>query len=149
MIKFTKTSILPNCKVPNSFFWYNLQFCYPSHSFVKEDTLILLLSGWDRSRDSTANRNLSKDMYRTLVCRIFGITAARVPTTYISYVSHFSTSCPLIHYTKQNLIFSKVKIWLLLNIFAFKKNNLITKELEIESEILPMFARNRQLNPQQ
>ena len=60
--KLTKTSILPNSQVPNSFFWYNLQFCYPSHSFGKEDTLILLLSAWDRSRDSTAKRNLSKDM---------------------------------------------------------------------------------------
>ena len=31
-------------------------------SFGKEDTLIILLSAWDRSRDSTAKRNLSKDM---------------------------------------------------------------------------------------
>ena len=33
-------------------------------SFGKENTLIILLSAWDRSRDSnaTAKRNLSKDM---------------------------------------------------------------------------------------
>ena len=38
------------------------KFCYPSLSFGKEDTLIILLSAWDRSSDSTAKRNLSKDM---------------------------------------------------------------------------------------
>ena len=38
------------------------KFCYPSLSFGKEDTLIILLSVWDRSRDSTAKRNLSKNM---------------------------------------------------------------------------------------
>ena len=54
-INFAK---LPSAK----YFWYNLQFYYPSHSFGKEDTLILLLSAWDRSCDSTAKRNLSKDM---------------------------------------------------------------------------------------
>ena len=31
-------------------------------SFAKEDTLILLLLAWDRSHDSRAKRNLSKDM---------------------------------------------------------------------------------------
>ena len=35
-----------------------LKFC----KIEKEDTLIILLSAWDRSRDSTAKRNLSKDM---------------------------------------------------------------------------------------
>ena len=43
------------------------KFCYPSLNFGKEDTLLILLSAWDRSRDSTAKRNLSKDMSRTLV----------------------------------------------------------------------------------
>ena len=38
------------------------KYCYPSLSFGKEDTLIILLSAWDRSRDSKAKRNLSKDM---------------------------------------------------------------------------------------
>ena len=38
------------------------KFCYPSLNFGKEDTLLILLSAWDRSRDSTAKRNLSKDM---------------------------------------------------------------------------------------
>ena len=50
MIKLSKTSILPNCQVPNSFI------------IQKQDTLIILLTAWDRSRDSTAKRNLSKDM---------------------------------------------------------------------------------------
>ena len=36
------------------------KFCYPSLSFRKEDTLIILLSAWDRSRDSTAKRNFVK-----------------------------------------------------------------------------------------
>ena len=58
MIKLTKTSMLPNCQVPNSFL-YNCKFY---DSFGKEDTLIILLSAWDRSRDSRAKRNLSKDM---------------------------------------------------------------------------------------
>ena len=31
-------------------------------NFGKEDTHIILFSAWDRSRDSTAKRNLSKDM---------------------------------------------------------------------------------------
>ena len=31
----------------------------------KEDTLVILLSAWDRSRDSKAKRNLSKHMWRT------------------------------------------------------------------------------------
>ena len=34
----------------------------------KEDTLVILLSTWDRSRDSKAKRNLSKHMWRTPVC---------------------------------------------------------------------------------
>ena len=38
------------------------KFCYPSLRFGKEDTLIILLSAGDRSRDSTARRNLSKVM---------------------------------------------------------------------------------------
>ena len=38
------------------------KFCYPSLSFVKEDTLIGILSGWHRSRNSTAKRNLSVDI---------------------------------------------------------------------------------------
>ena len=38
------------------------EFLLPSLNFEKEDTLIILLSAWDRSRDSTAKRNLSKDM---------------------------------------------------------------------------------------
>ena len=38
------------------------KFCYPSLNFGKEDTHMILLSAWDRSRDSTAKRNLSKDM---------------------------------------------------------------------------------------
>jgi hypothetical protein len=38
------------------------KFCYPSLSFGKEDTLLILLPAWDRSRDSTAKRNLSKDI---------------------------------------------------------------------------------------
>ena len=59
MIKLTKTSILPNCQVPNSFFWYNCKF---KNSFGKEGTLIILLSAWDRSRDPTAKRNLTNDM---------------------------------------------------------------------------------------
>ena len=37
-------------------------FVATHHSFGKEDTLIILLSAWDRSRDSTAKRNLSKGM---------------------------------------------------------------------------------------
>ena len=41
------------------------KLCYPSVSFGKEDTLIILLSAWDRSRDSTTKWNLSKDMWRT------------------------------------------------------------------------------------
>ena len=35
---------------------------YPSLSCGKEDTLIMILSAWDRSRDSTARRNLSSHM---------------------------------------------------------------------------------------
>jgi hypothetical protein len=38
------------------------KFCYPSLNFGKEDTLLILLSAWDRLRDSTAKGNLSKDM---------------------------------------------------------------------------------------
>ena len=58
-----KTSTLPNRKVSKVFFfWYNCKFYHLFHSFGKGDTLIILLSAWDRSRDSTANRNLSKDM---------------------------------------------------------------------------------------
>ena len=38
------------------------KFFYTSLIFGKEDTLIILLSAWDISRDSTAKRSLSKDM---------------------------------------------------------------------------------------
>ena len=38
------------------------KFCYPSLNFGKEDTHMILLSAWDRSHDSTAKRNLLKDM---------------------------------------------------------------------------------------
>ena len=40
---------------------------WPSVIFGKEDTLIILLSAWDRSRDSTAKRNLSNHMKRTYI----------------------------------------------------------------------------------
>ena len=39
----------------------------PITQLGKEETLIILLSAWDRSRDSTQKRNLSKHMWRTLV----------------------------------------------------------------------------------
>ena len=39
-----------------------MKFC----KIEKEDTLITLLSAWDRLRDSTAKRNLSKHMQRSL-----------------------------------------------------------------------------------
>ena len=42
--------------------WCFGQFYHLKFSFGKEDTLIILLSAWDRSHDSTAKRNLSKDM---------------------------------------------------------------------------------------
>ena len=35
-------------------------------SLTKEDPIIRILSAWDRSHDSTAKRNLSNDMKRTL-----------------------------------------------------------------------------------
>ena len=38
----------------------------PITQLGKEETLIILLSAWDRSRDSTQKRNLSKHMWRTL-----------------------------------------------------------------------------------
>ena len=39
------------------------KFCNPSLSFGKEeDTFLKLLSAWNRSRDSTGKRNLSKDI---------------------------------------------------------------------------------------
>ena len=37
--------------------------------FGKEDTLLILLSAWDRSRDSKAKRNLSKHMWRSLALK--------------------------------------------------------------------------------
>ena len=36
------------------------KFYHPSLSFGKEDTLMILLSAWDRSRDSTAKINIVK-----------------------------------------------------------------------------------------
>ena len=39
----------------------------PITQLGKEETLIILLSAWDRSRDSTQKRNLSKHMWRTLM----------------------------------------------------------------------------------
>jgi hypothetical protein len=45
-----------------SFIVKKLKFC----KIEKEDTLITLLSAWDRSRDSTAKRNLSKHMWRSI-----------------------------------------------------------------------------------
>ena len=47
------------------------KFCYLSLSIGKEDTLITLLSAWDRSHDSTAKRNLSNDMQRTILSFLF------------------------------------------------------------------------------
>ena len=64
-IKLTKTSILPNYQVPNSFFDKTVNFIIRKLKFCKiekEVTLIILLSAWHRSRDSTAKRNLSKDI---------------------------------------------------------------------------------------
>ena len=62
MMKLTKT---PNCQVANSCFSTTINFIVQKLKFCKtekEDTLITLLSAWDRSRDSTAKRNLTKDM---------------------------------------------------------------------------------------
>ena len=64
-MKLTKTSIMPNCQVPNSFFGIIYRFA-THHTALRKKTLLLYLSAWDRSRDSTAKRNLSKDMQRTL-----------------------------------------------------------------------------------
>ena len=58
MIKLTKTTILPNCQVPNSFFCYYCKFYHSIRQFWKRRHSKILLSAWDRSRDSTAKRNL-------------------------------------------------------------------------------------------
>ena len=47
---------------PLSFFSTTTNLSIQWDNFGKEDTLIMLLSAWDRSRDSTAIRNLSNDM---------------------------------------------------------------------------------------
>ena len=63
MMKLTKT---PNCQVPNSCFSITINFIVQKLKFCKtekEDTLITLLSAWDRSRDSTAKMSLSKHMW--------------------------------------------------------------------------------------
>ena len=63
MMKLTKT---PNCQVPNSCFSITINFIVQKLKFCKtekEDTLITLLSAWDRSRDSTAKISLSKHMW--------------------------------------------------------------------------------------
>ena len=78
MIKLTKTSILPNFQVPNNWFLYNCKFYHSKTASGKEDTLIILLSAWDRSRDSTAKRNLSKDNVirysgSILVCKLMEV----------------------------------------------------------------------------
>ena len=63
--KFLNDKIDQNtkCQVPNTSFWYKHIF-YDSKivKFKKRDSLIILLSAWDRSHDSTAKKNLSKDM---------------------------------------------------------------------------------------
>jgi hypothetical protein len=41
--KLTKTSTLPNCEVPNGFFWYNCKFYHSKTALGKEDTVIILL----------------------------------------------------------------------------------------------------------
>ena len=66
MLKLTKTSILPNCQVQNIL--YDLQFCYLSHGFGRDNTLLLLLSAWDRSRDSTTKKKLVKGHVEDLNC---------------------------------------------------------------------------------
>ena len=63
MLKLTKTSILPNCQVPNSFFGITVNFIIQKLMFCKiekESTLIKLLSAWDRSRDSTAKKTCQR-----------------------------------------------------------------------------------------
>ena len=40
------------------------KFCYPSLSFGKDDTLIRIVSAWDRSRDLTAKIKLLNDMLK-------------------------------------------------------------------------------------
>ena len=66
--KFLNDKIDPNInfdKLPsakNFFGGYNCRLYHSKTALGKEDTLIILLSAWDRSRDLTVKRNLSKDM---------------------------------------------------------------------------------------
>ena len=60
--KIEQNNHSPNCQVPNILFWYNCKFHYSKTALGKENTPIILLSAWDRSRDSTAKKKLSKDM---------------------------------------------------------------------------------------
>ena len=39
MMKLTKTSILPNCQLPNSFFWYTCKFCHSKTALGKKTLL--------------------------------------------------------------------------------------------------------------
>jgi hypothetical protein len=55
------------------------KFCYPSLSFGKEDARMIILSASDRSRDSTAKRNLSVLFFtEKLVFPLFSTVGFRV-----------------------------------------------------------------------
>ena len=60
IIKLTKTQILPNFQEPHIFLYY--WKCIQGDDFGKNDVLIMLLSAWCRSRDSTGKRSLSNDI---------------------------------------------------------------------------------------
>ena len=58
--------IFPKHQIPNSFFWYNCKFyCLKipiTQLWKRRHSYKNFVSTWDKSRDSTAKRNLSNDM---------------------------------------------------------------------------------------
>ena len=69
----------------------------------KEETLIILLSAWDRSRDSTQKRNLSKHMWRT--------TMPRFLLTHLKLSEFFCITDFLTKITPSWPIISKINHW--------------------------------------
>ena len=83
----------------------------PITQLGKEETLIILLSAWDRSRDSTQKRNLSKHMWRTLNKRFLPRPNTTTAWKLIPHMSEISKNWNPPHWVPLHRFF---KNWFLL-----------------------------------
>ena len=112
MIKLTKTSILPNCQVPNSFFGI-IYSSATHHTTLGKKTLLYYSCQLEidhLTQQPTAKRNLSKDLSTLMTLFLHRCKIARFYISFIFYIiaSYYSISKALYKCLKSMYIFQVV-----------------------------------------